>query len=124
MRLLLWLALANFASAAPRARLGRCRYVTAEVVDESGVRVPKAADLVRFAVSGPGEIVAVDNADNASHESFRGDERHAYQGRCVAVIRAKQSGAITVTALVEGLAAARVRIDARQAVPRAIDFER
>jgi beta-galactosidase len=79
--------------------------VTATVVDKDGVTVPAADNLVTFKISGPGVIAAVDNADNASHESFQAGERHAFQGRCVAFVKANAaSGKITLTASASGLA--------------------
>ncbi len=87
-------------------------YVTAQIVDRNGVRAPRAKDLVQFKISGPAVIAAVDNADNASHESFQATSRHAYQGRVVAIIRAQQSGRITINASAAGLADATVQIEA------------
>ena len=73
-------------------------YVTAEVVDEHGVVVPSAADEITFAVTGPGSVVAVDNQDITSHESFQGNVRSAFQGRCIAIVRASGVGRIGITA--------------------------
>jgi beta-galactosidase len=74
-------------------------YVTATVVDEDGVPVPTATALIAFKVSGPGKVVAVDSADNSSHESFQAAERRTFQGMCFAIIRATaQSGSIVVNA--------------------------
>jgi len=78
--------------------------VTAEVTDKDGVVVPSANDLITFEVSGPGRIAAVDSADNASHESFQGSERRAFEGECVAFVKATgTSGRIRVTAASGGL---------------------
>ncbi len=80
-----------------------CR-VTATVVDEHGVPLPDANDLIAFAISGPGVIAAVDNADNASHEPFQATERHAFQGQCIAFVKASAtSGKMVVTASAPGL---------------------
>ena len=87
-------------------------YVTAEIVDEKGVRLPLAGDRVQFKISGPGRVVAVDNADNASHESFQGMSRQAYQGRCVAIVRATGSGQIVVSSAAGGLSGSSVTIEA------------
>ncbi|HEV2318624.1 MAG TPA: glycoside hydrolase family 2 TIM barrel-domain containing protein [Verrucomicrobiae bacterium] len=62
--------------------------VRAQITDSSGVEIPHANNLISFSVSGPGEIVAVDNGDNASHEPFQATKRHAYEGECVAYLRA------------------------------------
>lgn len=73
--------------------------VTATIVDANGVVVPGAADLVTFSADGPGAIVAVDSADNASHEPFQATSRRAFRGRCVAFVRATDgTGSITITA--------------------------
>lgn len=89
--------------------------LTATVADEAGVLVPDAQDSVTFTVTGPASIVAVDNADNASHESFRGNHRRAYQGRCIAVLRATApQGEIRITASAPGLAPAVVTLAANR----------
>jgi lysophospholipase L1-like esterase len=67
--------------------------------------------LISFKIAGPGLIAAVDNGDNSSHEPFQGSERHAFQGRSVAIVRARaSSGRITVSASAVGLAGASVII--------------
>ncbi len=87
--------------------------VTASVVDAQGVPVPAAADLISFSLAGPGVIAAVDSADNASHESFQAHERHAFQGRCVAYVRASAATAqLTLTATAPGLAAGIINLAA------------
>ena len=88
-------------------------YITASIVDENGILIPGAGDLITFNITGPGFIAAVDSADNSSHESFRASERRAYQGRCFAIIRANAiSGRITLTASAPGLKAASINIEA------------
>jgi beta-galactosidase len=78
--------------------------VVATVVDKDGTVVPDSENLVTFKISGPGVIAAVDSANNSSHELFQASERHAFQGRCVAFIKAAApSGEITLTASASGL---------------------
>jgi len=78
--------------------------VRATVVDAHGVPVPSADNLITFKITGPGAVAAVDNGDNASHEPFQAAERHAFQGRCVAFIKATApSGKIVLTASAPGL---------------------
>jgi len=67
-------------------------YVEATVVDEDGVRVPRATHEVAFSVSGAGEIAGVDNGDLDSDEPWVGDTRSAYHGTCIAVVRAAREG--------------------------------
>lgn len=92
-------------------------YITAKVVDENGVLVPTANDLIVFKVTGPGVVAAVDSADNSSHEPFQASQRRAYQGLCFAMLKAKAPrGQITITASASGLASGSVTI---RAVPSA-----
>jgi beta-galactosidase len=86
-------------------------YITATVVDEHGVPVPGASDAVTFKISAPGVIAAVDNGDIASHELFQTNVRHAYQGRCVAIVRASAPGRITLSASADGLSAGTLSIE-------------
>jgi beta-galactosidase len=93
-------------------------YITAKVVDEYGVLVPSANDLVVFSVTGPGVVAAVDSGNNSSHEPFQASQRRAYQGLCFAMIKAtNSSGQITITASAAGLASGSVTI---RAVPSAL----
>jgi beta-galactosidase len=89
-------------------------FVTATVVDKNGVIVPSASDLINFKTTGPGVVAAVDSADNSSHEPFQASERHAYQGRCVAALKATaSSGKITLTASAPGLGSSSIKLSVR-----------
>jgi beta-galactosidase len=93
-------------------------FVRAKVVDANGIRIPRADDLISFKISGPGVIAAVDNADNSSHEPFQATERHAFQGGCVAFVKAtSSSGKIVLTATASGLAAGSIAIKATKPLP-------
>jgi beta-galactosidase len=85
--------------------------VTATVVDADGTVVPTANQAIDFSADGLGAIVAVDSADNESHESFQASLRRAYQGRCVAYVKAAgNSGEVRVRAQSRGLADATLSI--------------
>ncbi len=85
--------------------------VRATVTDAKGEPVPGATNQITFAIDGPGEIAAVDSADNASHEPFQSRERRAYQGECFALVKAlPKGGEIRVTAAAAGLKGASVTI--------------
>ncbi len=87
--------------------------VNVSVVDQNGVLIPNANDLIQFRIEGPAVIAAVDNGDNASHEPFQAMERRAYQGRCIAMIKANaEHGRITLTASAAGLKTASLSIQA------------
>jgi beta-galactosidase len=95
-------------------------FARATVTDADGVTVPDAADLIRFEISGPGRIAAVDNADPSSHEPFAATQRHAYHGRCLAIVKATSAdGPIRLTASAPGLEAASVDIQTAVPVARA-----
>jgi beta-galactosidase len=80
-------------------------FVTVTVTDKTGVTAPRADDRVHFAIEGPGEIVATDNGDPTSFESFQSHERKAFNGLCLAIVRgiSGQPGKIRLTAKAEGL---------------------
>ena len=83
---------------------GDVSHLTVTVVDGNGIIVPDADNLISFKLTGPGVIAAVDNGDNASHELFQANQRHAFQGMCIVLLKAKASGGrITVTATAPGL---------------------
>ncbi|MEA3187853.1 MAG: beta-galactosidase [Chthoniobacter sp.] len=87
-------------------------YVRVTIQDENGVLVPTAENEVRFELSGPGVIAAVDSGDNESHESFQAHERKAFQGRCLAIVRATSPGTLKLTASSAGLSSSSVTIEA------------
>ena len=87
-------------------------FVTVTVADKSGRLVPRSKQAIQFEMEGPGEIVATDNGDATSFESFQAPARKAYNGLALVIVRAKpgQAGSITLKARAEGLAPASVRI--------------
>ena len=64
--------------------------------------------------AGPGEIVATDNGDATSFESFQSPEHNAYNGLALVIVRSKagERGAIKLTAKSDGLVAATIKIKA------------
>jgi len=90
-------------------------FVTLTVADNEGRMVPRAKLPVTFSVDGPGEIVATDNGDATSHESFQSPSKRTFNGLALAVIRTKagQPGEIVVRATAEGLAPAACTVRSR-----------
>ncbi len=90
-------------------------FVTVRLTDEKNRFAPRAGNHVRFAVDGPGEIVATDNGDPTNLEVFSKHERDAFNGLCLVIVRALpgQSGNITLRAESDGLAPASVKIQTR-----------
>jgi beta-galactosidase len=93
-------------------------FVRARVVDANGIEIPRADDLISFTISGPGVIAAVDSANNSSHEPFQATERRAFQGECVAFVKATgSSGKIVLMATAPGLTADSIAIKAAKPSP-------
>lgn len=64
-------------------------FITVTIADQAGRLVPRTHNLVKFALTGPGEIVAVGNGDAASHEPFQAPQRRAFNGLCQVIVRAQ-----------------------------------
>ena len=92
-------------------------FVTVTVADGAGLLVPRSKNRIRFLLSGPGEIVAVDNGDATNLESFQTSERNAYNGLCLVIVRAKagQAGQIRLKAAADGLTGGGITIASRSA---------
>ena len=86
-------------------------HLTAQVLDDQSRLVPIADNLVSFSVEGEGILIGVDNGDPASHEDFRSNNRKAFNGLCLAIVRSTgKVGRIQVTATSPTLKAASVTI--------------
>lgn len=86
-------------------------YVTVELTDADGNRLPEAEELVKFEITGPGAVAGVGNANPRSLESYQLPQRKTWQGRCLAIVKAdKAAGNITLRATVAGLPPAQLNI--------------
>ena len=86
-------------------------YVQITLADENGIVNPKAENLVKFEISGPGEIVAVGNGKPTSLESYQLPQRKAWQGKCLVVIKStKNAGKVILKATADGLIGAQTII--------------
>ena len=90
-------------------------YVTVTVADKKGLHAPRAQNHIKFEISGPGEIVATDNGDATSLVPFQSQERNAFNGLALVVIRAKagETGTIELTANSDGLKTGKIKIRSR-----------
>ena len=74
-------------------------FVQATVVDANGIPCPNANNAIKFSITGPGTITAVDNGDILNHEMYQAMERQAFRGKAIAIVKAaKGNGSITVKA--------------------------
>jgi beta-galactosidase len=81
---------------------GDVAHVSFEIVDSAGTVVPTADNLVSFSASG-GSLLLVDNANLRDLEPYRTDRRRAFNGRGLAIVRAKQPGVLRVSVSADGL---------------------
>jgi beta-galactosidase len=87
-------------------------FITVKIADKNGVMVPDANNKVSFSIEGPGAIVATDNGDPANLESFAAQERAAYFGLVLAIVRSEKGkpGIIKVKASSANLKEATIEI--------------
>ncbi len=89
-------------------------FITVELLDKNGVRNPKAQNLVKFELKGPGTIVGVGNANPVSIESNQQPQRKAWQGRCLVIVKSDRTpGDVVLKARAEGLKQAEIVITVR-----------
>jgi hypothetical protein len=88
-------------------------FITVRITDANGVPVPQANNLIKFEISGAGDIIATDNGDATSHESFQSHKRKAFNGLALAIVRTKagEAGETTVRASADGLKSAEVKLN-------------
>ena len=90
-------------------------FVTVKITDKDGNFCPLADNNVKFTITGPGEIAAVDNGDATSTESFQAHQRKAFSGMALVVIRSidGKPGTITLGAGSDGLKATQIQIESK-----------
>jgi beta-galactosidase len=87
-------------------------FVTLAVKDSNGIMVPRADNLIRFSISGPGKIVATDNGDPTDFNIFSSHDRKAFSGLALVIVRGKpgQSGTIKLKAESDSLQSATITL--------------
>ncbi|CEL11910.1 hypothetical protein ASPCAL15004 [Aspergillus calidoustus] len=87
-------------------------FLSVEIVDSSGQRVPNADNKIKFSISGPGKLLATDNGFPADYTSFKSPERKAFNGLCLGIISSLPSnvGKITVKVESDGLGSAEIQL--------------
>jgi len=80
-------------------------FVQVEVLDKDGKVQPNADEEISFALTGPGSIAGLGNADLKSEEPYQGTQCRVFHGVAQVVIRSThQPGALQLKAHAEGLA--------------------
>ncbi|MBO9593939.1 MAG: DUF4982 domain-containing protein [Niabella sp.] len=87
-------------------------FITVRVEDYQSRMVPRSHPKIRFRIEGPGEIVATDNGDATSFESFQSPEKSAYNGMALVMVKAKKGakGLVKIKAEADGLAAGQTTV--------------
>jgi beta-galactosidase len=86
-------------------------FIKAAVIDSAGNRVPDADNRLVFGLRGPGSLAATNNGYEADTTDFSSPVKKAYNGLCLAVVRAgATAGSIVLKASSPGLAADSVTI--------------
>jgi beta-galactosidase len=87
-------------------------FVGVSVEDKEGRLVPRSNAEIAFTLTGPGEIVAVDNGDATSLEPFARDHTRAFNGLALAIVRSRggRKGRLVLSARSHGLARATLEL--------------
>ncbi len=94
--------------------------INCTVVDKEGREVPDAANLLRFAVSGPAKIIGVGNGNPSSHEPDQypdgGWQRKLFGGKCQVILQSDgtEIGNLKLTITGDGLLPAEAAVTCRQ----------
>jgi beta-galactosidase len=92
-------------------------YITVELLDENGIRNPKAENEISYKIEGPGEILAVASSNPMSTESYQQMSRKVWRGRGLVIIKALSiPGEIVLFAQAEGLPPSETRIVSRSEI--------
>ena len=94
-------------------------HVRINAVDSKGRRTWSAQQKLNFTVEGDASIVAVDNGNLNSDESFTGTARSLYNGSALVILRAGQKPSnITLTVSGEGFKTQKIKLRSLTASPR------
>ncbi len=93
--------------------------VLVSFVDEKGIKCPWAEKLIKFEISGPGKIIAVDNGDPQFHDSYQASKCRTFHGECMVVVAATaDSGDIMLKATCRGIESSSVTLQSEPAALR------
>ncbi|MCX5638078.1 MAG: DUF4982 domain-containing protein, partial [Planctomycetota bacterium] len=89
--------------------------VKAEIVDENGLIVPDANNLIEFKVEGEGNLIGTDNGNPQDKTQMKSKQRNAFNGLAFAVIQStEKSGNIRITAVSDNLKDAILQVVSRK----------
>lgn len=90
-------------------------FITIEALDKEGRPVPTANHMLRFKVSGKGELFGVDNGNAADTLCLKGTQKALFSGKALAVVRSikGEKGKITLEVSSDELGEASIDIKTR-----------
>lgn len=78
--------------------------ITIKILDQNGLMVPTADNLLYFNIEGAGQLIGVGNGNPGSHESDKSPLRRAFNGMCQIIVQSHAvEGEIKVTASSDGI---------------------
>ncbi len=88
-------------------------YLTIRIEDKDKLTVPGSNNPISFSIDGPGKIIATDNGDATSHESFQSPSKKAFNGMCLVIVATEKGASVpfTVKAESKGLKSASVIVN-------------
>ncbi len=90
--------------------------ITVQILDDKGRLVPTANNQVSLEIQGPGKLIATDNGNPISHESFQSDHQLAFNGLVLAIVQSTdQPGPIRLIAHSPGLKDANIEVTTKAA---------
>lgn len=94
-----------------RANRNDLAYITVEIVDADGRRVPNATIPIEFDVDGAGDLAGVGNGNPTDMKSFQSPRCETFRGRCLVILRPTgEKGNIRLRATAKGLTAATIPV--------------
>jgi beta-galactosidase len=79
-------------------------FITVKILDDQGILVPDAYNMIHFTISGEGKIAGVDNGCETDLEPFKANYRKAFNGMALVVVQStEKSGTINLEATSDGL---------------------
>jgi beta-galactosidase len=87
-------------------------FIKVTIVDKNNVPVPNADNLINFEIEGNATVAGVDNGNQVSMESFKSNNRKAFHGVCLIVLKSgSKTGEVKLKASSSGLESAHVTIN-------------
>lgn len=79
-------------------------FIEISAVDQHGLPVQNANNIVHVSIDGPGRLVGLDNGDSTDYDSYKGTARKLFSGKLLAIVASTlEAGEITVRAAARGL---------------------